>query len=808
MENHTVFNSSIFLNFHSPDIENAYQNSRNKDYQKLNIRFQAVTLVLAIIVIVLIALSNYYTDFRVLFCSCAISLVLNLICLLVSTVTSGRLVHKVMIYLSFINSNVHFAVFRLYMMETVQADSSPYSLLIVVEHLFRVVYFTVGVLDFFEGMICFVGVIVLNTVLIALSVPFTYFFRASFFCIMFLICALVIYFLVREKRKSFYFNYTIDKKNQWYQSILENMNSGLVMISDGLIEYVNKTMKNFLKEKDDEFRPQETSGTFQMKIMHLLTKLTVDISHEYELYDEHSYNSLKNVYKYLDNSKNDNSFKYIGKTIFIPSTSNLDSQVFFEVYGRKNFDFNSAYEFLFKDVTRVKQQEEANADFKYKTLFLSKVAHEFKNPILCITELVEQIYDELQFNQPRKAGVNESTVQNILKQIRSISDYMIILIKDLDYFSQKYMDKTKKALENTSFEIEDIAVFCSNIINCLIKKLNKERDISFSVNTACDFPCYVFTDEVKLKQILVNLLSNAVKYTYKGEIVLTIQSEYDNITFHIKDTGKGISEDLMNSLFIPFSREKSHNHISAGLGLYIVKEILEIMGSEIKFKSKVGVGTEFWFTLKNIIRNEDSNSRPSTQSTDEIYDISDDKSINSAFSGTTVVQDFIPDVLNTKVIEDYLQTDVLAKYNNNNNCICNISNLNNNTIIVVDDEILTRKSTIRRIEKFCKVYNQDLNILEASDGIECIYYIYQCYKLNINIKFIISDENMNFINGTYSAEIINRVYESKNLRKIKFYILSAYENMNINDMKGVCKSFTKPLSEKHYLAIYEDLQKE
>ena len=84
---------------------------------------------------------------------------------------------------------------------------------------------------------------------------------------------------------------------------------------------------------------------------------------------------------------------------------------------------NNEIEFIYNDITNIKSFEAKNAELKYKTMYLSKVAHEFKNPLICVSEIVNNI---------NKESENFNYEMNIL---RYISEYLLLLIKDLDYFS-------------------------------------------------------------------------------------------------------------------------------------------------------------------------------------------------------------------------------------------------------------------------------------------------------------------------------------------------------------------------------------
>jgi signal transduction histidine kinase len=290
----------------------------------------------------------------------------------------------------------------------------------------------------------------------------------------------------------------------------------------------------------------------------------------------------------------------------------LKNQVkYYKVFGRYSLskDNNEVYEFIFNDISRTKMEEKLNAEFKYKTVFLSKVAHEFKNPLLCITELVDQVNDIIN-NTIYSKNENMLKLKEILLSIKSMSDFLIILIKDMDFFSQKTNKKSLK-LDIEKVKVSSLVTFCQNITETLIKKYHKDR-LRF-ISGEENFPDYIYTDEVKLKQILVNLLSNSVKFSNTGYVKLKLN--YNNLSedmdFIVEDTGKGIAPEQKEKLFKPFVEDigRTSNPVGAGLVSYIVKELVGLFdGGELQYESEVGKGTTFLF--KSNIKGEYTQSRP------------------------------------------------------------------------------------------------------------------------------------------------------------------------------------------------------
>ena len=145
-------------------------------------------------------------------------------------------------------------------------------------------------------------------------------------------------------------------------------------------------------------------------------------------------------------------------------------------------------------------------------MFLNKIAHEFKNPLICIGELVELINEEKNFSRSDRS-------YKFLQQIKSFSDYLLLLTVDLNYVCQDCKEPQVK--EFKEIDLNDIDSFCDQVGNLLLIKFNK--NLKFKIENSIDLPILVQIDEIKLKQVLINLISNSVKFTNTGEIRLIIK---------------------------------------------------------------------------------------------------------------------------------------------------------------------------------------------------------------------------------------------------------------------------------------------
>jgi signal transduction histidine kinase/CheY-like chemotaxis protein len=752
-----IFNSRITLSFKDKYYDMKYNQETTASRKKYNILTSVfLTCISIAFTIPMImeysnlkeALNSRYSA-MLCYISTGLILVLTTICIIVK----NHSFQKWLTYLNYIAILFVFSNFRYYCLFMLKTDIFIYTLLFIVEMKFRLVLFIVGLIDFVPGVYLQLILIIFNISIFSPILPLTLYFRFSIYAFLMMLMSLMSYFFTRERKRSFYWNLSLKIKNSWYESIIDNMNSGFISIKDKEIQYYNKTLLGFLKKpsSNEVILTNNENANF-------VNNININELYENILFENRKIDTFEQIESILNEKYQEigDNFIFLGtKDIEVTPTSFINLEVFGRCYSSSH-NIIDRHEFIFNDITRSKQIEQYNAEIKYKTLFLSKIAHEFKNPLLCISELVEQVHDNMVKNTHIKL---DSTSFDILKQIKSLSNYLIILVKDMDYFSQKSTGAIEKKIELDRISLSDIIKFCNDVVNALIQKSHKQANIGFQVIKDKNLPIYITTDEIKLKQILINLLSNAVKYTYHGMISLKITLEQTYLKFQVDDTGKGISDIQMDKIFIPFSKEFDKlNKVSSGLGLSIVKELLEMLGSKIEFSSILGKGSSFWFSLEL-----------------------DDNDLNYNYvSDSTIKGTHFNDLPIKARLES--SNNLEAKYN----------------IIVVDDDIVIRQAAIRLLQKSFKEKNLSVKLLEASDGIECLNMYYNLVKDGKTISFILSDETMIYMNGSYASQILDNISSHKNINHVPFYILTAYENLTIGSCKEAIDGiFTKPLRKQY-----------
>ena len=227
---------------------------------------------------------------------------------------------------------------------------------------------------------------------------------------------------------------------------------------------------------------------------------------------------------------------------------------------------------------------------KAKQQFLSNMSHEIRTPMNAIIGFTNVIL---------KTPLNETQKQYI-NAIKISGDALIVLINDILDIAK--VDAGKMTFQQIPFNLPDSIAAMVQIFEVKIK----EKNIEWNQQYDKSIPQIIEGDPMRLRQIILNLLSNAVKFTNKGKITLQISLVAENenditIEFTLTDTGIGIPEDRLVHIFENFEQAHKNDEIfygGTGLGLGIVKKLIEVQGGVIMVKSELHKGTKFSFNLR------------------------------------------------------------------------------------------------------------------------------------------------------------------------------------------------------------------
>jgi len=235
------------------------------------------------------------------------------------------------------------------------------------------------------------------------------------------------------------------------------------------------------------------------------------------------------------------------------------------------------------------QKESAQAMSETKSSFLASMSHEIRTPMNSIIGFSELALD----------GETSLKARDYLQKIKTNAQWMLQIINDILDISK--VESGKMELENIPFDMQELFSSCRTLI--LPKAVEKGITLYFYVEPSIGKK--PLGDPTRLRQVLVNLLSNAVKFTNTGMVKLhaVLKSIHGNVItmyFEVKDSGIGMTPELIKNVFDPFKQAEgtARKYGGTGLGLSITKNIVELMGGKLAVESSVGIGSKFSFVLK------------------------------------------------------------------------------------------------------------------------------------------------------------------------------------------------------------------
>ncbi|OEK06163.1 hypothetical protein A8C32_19225 [Flavivirga aquatica] len=242
-----------------------------------------------------------------------------------------------------------------------------------------------------------------------------------------------------------------------------------------------------------------------------------------------------------------------------------------------------------KNIELTEAKEKAERLSKVKSKFFSTVSHELRTPLYGVIGISSILQEDKKLSEYTKD----------LNSLKFSADYLLALINDVLLLNK--MDAEALKLEETPFQL-------NVLINSIIKSFEfslEQNNNKLSVNIDNKVPNFLIGDSIRISQILMNLIGNAIKFNENGNVWLDVQ--YVEVTdegkyktkFIIKDDGIGIPEEKQEVIFEEFNQvvNENYSYKGTGLGLPIVKKLLDLYESDIYLKSDLGKGSEFSFFL-------------------------------------------------------------------------------------------------------------------------------------------------------------------------------------------------------------------
>ena len=343
----------------------------------------------------------------------------------------------------------------------------------------------------------------------------------------------------------------------------------------------------------------DKNNAYSFLKQHTNLKESISISDNEKLgvddYDEFKESErLKEIAQAIIVSKQQESANKFSKLISILAIALISILSLLSLSLYKNNIIRTQSNLLLEEKNRelILAKEKAEKASNARAEFLSTVSHELRTPLNAINGIAHLLLEE----NPKK------TQMNYLESLKYSGNYLTTFINDILEINK--IDSNKIELENINFNLKQLL---ENIQNSL-KELASDNSNEFSIEIDQEIPNNLIGDPTKLSQIILNLINNALKFTQNGNVdviakLVSLEDEEQKeatIAFEVKDTGIGIAEDKLETVFDSFSQgsvEINRKYGGTGLGLTIVKKLVTLLGGKIKLESVIDKGSCFSFEL-------------------------------------------------------------------------------------------------------------------------------------------------------------------------------------------------------------------
>lgn len=415
-------------------------------------------------------------------------------------------------------------------------------------------------------------------------------------------------------------NHKTDSSNRL--NLLINNNKSYIEIDN--IKSIKDFEGNKLNEKNKEINISDINNKTQNPLISLPEVNTIKNN-------SHLVNNTNNINSNCNHIYSHNSTP-LSRThytfITLGTFSNSSKTKFFKASYRVFFINQSSFliDMVIDEITEIKKAEKISSETIIKNKLFSKLAHEFKTPLIIIKNMVTDIALKLQnipfYFKSSNYNTNKNTIlSTMLSELKEdscnisyLSEYVHFLINDIILYSN---ETSVKINNENNIDLKEILDFSFGSLEALLSSLpgNKTNIIPEIVFDE-EIMMYSFSsDKSRLKQVLLNLISNSVKFTKHGKISIKalLNKEKNCIELSVCDTGIGISGNELNEMntcvennsTIRINVKNKYNEMGTGIGVGIVKMILNKLNHELVIKSEIGMGSEFIIIIKDIKKYDD-----------------------------------------------------------------------------------------------------------------------------------------------------------------------------------------------------------
>ena len=375
----------------------------------------------------------------------------------------------------------------------------------------------------------------------------------------------------RQKRTQFI---SLLEKEERYRNIISNMQLGILEINvKGDVTFVNKGFSEMSGYKSKELLGKDPVPIF-------LDASDLEKINAFKSQQFNSFEGQNFEFEVLDKNQNKRIW-------YVSITPNFNDNR--ELIGVISVVLDlTETKRLTKELAKAKDKAETAA--KAKEAFLANMSHEIRTPLNVVIGMIRQLSKEnLSVEQRFYVTESENASKHLLEILNNILDMSKI-------------ESGKLEIESGLLRLPKLIDQIENMFSSQVAESNLEILKYVDENLR---PVYL-GDETRLKQVILNLVSNAIKFTNEGYITIQAKviKEYKDrhlIEFRISDTGVGISEEFIEMMFDKFTQENdksNRRYQGTGLGLAISRDLIDLMGGEIKVESKKNKGTVFLFSLE------------------------------------------------------------------------------------------------------------------------------------------------------------------------------------------------------------------